>query len=130
MRSNREIGPRGTAARIAAGAAVIVLALVTGGFTAWNAGFGLVALPLVSMIVLGRSSSEFSPLALVAVLVVAVSFVTPVTEGSVLIWLGVSFLLSSVMGVSGCEMVAIPNLLTGRRYRLPCFLFVAIDRAD
>jgi hypothetical protein len=75
-------------------------------------------------------TTECGLLALMAALVVAVSFVSPIDEGSIWIWLGASFLLSAFFGLPGCEMVAIPNLVTGRHQRLPCFLFHSIDRFE
>jgi hypothetical protein len=150
----REIGPHGTTARLAVGFAVLLLAWLTGGFSSWNLVAGIAGIPMVSLVALrwlgtpkaqqGDSSptscsnglygrpgtTECGLLALVAALVVAVSFVSPIDEGSIWIWLGASFLLSAFLGLPGCEMVAIPNLVTGRRHRLPCFLFHAIDRFE
>jgi hypothetical protein len=152
---DREIGPLGTTARIAAGVLALFILVATNGLSLWNLITGLLVLPAIAigfLWTLGFSrdrsravspnsgcayvnerrpwSTEIELLALVTVLVVAVSFVTPITEGSILIWLGTSFLLTSVMGYAGCEMVAIPNLLTGKQHRLPCFLFSSIDRAE
>jgi hypothetical protein len=149
---NREIGPVGTVARVSAGIAALLIAALTDGFSVWNLIAGLAVLPVFAIsalrllgsrkdavdssggcppAVVGRPwTAECALLALAAIFVVAVSFVTPITEGSIFTWLGASFLLSSVLGYAGCEMVAIPNLLTGRQHRLPCFLFSAIDRAE
>ena len=151
----REIGPLGTFARALAGIAALLIAVLTSGFSVWNLIAGLVVLPAVAILALrifgsnpgsstaagpisgcspvidGRPwTTECALLALVTVLVVAVSFVTPITEGAIWIWLGASFLLSSFLGYAGCEMVALPNLMTGRQHRLPCFLFSSIDRAE
>lgn len=150
---DREIGPLGTIARILAGIAALLLLAVTEGLSVWNLGTGLVGLPIVATLALrglsmlhpdaisgdgdcrtvvraGPCTTECLLLALVALLVVGVGFVTPITEGAILIWLGVSFLLAAFLGYEGCELVAIPNLLTGRQDRLPCFLFNPIDRVE
>jgi hypothetical protein len=152
---NREIGPVGTLARVSAGVAALFIALFTHAFSVWNLIAGLAVLPALAIAVLpflgprGDRSTAVGPdggcppsgearpwttecalLALVAVFVVAASFFTSITEGSILIWLGASFLLSSVLGYAGCEMVALPNMLTGRQHRLPCFLFSSLDRAE
>lgn len=154
-KKDREIGSLGTCARIAAGVLALLVLVATNGLSVWNLVTGLLVLPAVAIGFLwtlgfrrdrssavspnsgcayvnerSQCSTEIELLALVTVLVVAASFVTPITEGSILIWLGISFLLSSVMGYTGCEMVAVPNLLTGKQHRLPCFLFSSIDRAE
>lgn len=152
--STREIGPLGTLARALAGIAALLIAVLMSAFSVWNLIAGLVVLPAVAIlalrffgsrpgsstaagppsrrspVIVGRPWTECALLALVTVLVVAVSFVTPITEGAIWIWLGASFLLSTFLGFVGCEMVALPNLLTGRQHRLPCFLFSSIDRAE
>ena len=72
--------------------------------------------------------------ALVAVLVIAnAATVAPTSaDGSVTIWvwLGVSMLVAAARGYGGCEVLAIPNLLTGRRDQIGCLLYTPIDRVD
>ena len=150
----REIGPRGTIARITAGVAAFLVAVLTDRFTRWNLAAGMLGLPVVAILALewsrsrGRTSTsdgcttgshppecppwraECALLALITVVVIGMSFVSPIDEGSIWMWLGSSFLLSSILGYSGCEMVAIPNLVTGKQHRIGCFLFSSIDRAD
>jgi hypothetical protein len=68
-------------------------------------------------------------------LTLAVAFVldalTPV-DGDVAfwVWIGASMLLAAVRGYAGCELLAFPNALTGRRDQLGCILFTPIDAAD
>lgn len=137
---------------MAAGVAALFLA-AQAGVTAWNVIAGLVGLPLLTLAALrwldprDRSASacndsgcseesprlwrtEFALLALVTLVAIVVSLLTPINDGAVWTWLTASFLLSSILGESGCEMASIPNLLTGKRHRFPCFLFHAIDRLE
>ena len=149
----REIGPAGTLARLAMAGAALAVGALGDAFTTWNVAFGLLGLPVVALLTLRIPSSfdegieadcceaahtarpsndrwlyEWILLGAVTAAVIAVSLVTPVTEGSVWVWLSLSFLLAAVEGHTGCEMVTLPNLLTRKRYRVPCLSFVSVDR--
>jgi hypothetical protein len=39
-------------------------------------------------------------------------------------------LLAAWRGYGGCEVLAIPNLLSGRREEIGCVLYTTIDRAE
>ncbi len=47
-----------------------------------------------------------------------------------LIFYGFSMLLAAARGYAGCELLAIPNWLTGRDDQLGCLLFAPIDRLE
>ena len=62
---------------------------------------------------------------------IAISFVTPV-DGGVAIWvfLGVSMLVAAARGYAGCEVLAIPNAVSGRDDQIGCILYSPIDAAE
>jgi hypothetical protein len=96
----REIGPIGTAARMVGGLIAIGLPIVLGGFGWWDAAVG-------------------------------VDILTPASGDVALwVWLGGSMLVAAARGFGGCEVLAIPNLITGRRDQIGCILFTPIDRAE
>jgi hypothetical protein len=45
-------------------------------------------------------------------------------------WIGASLLLAASRGYGGCEVLAIPNLIMGRRDQIGCMIFTPIDRAE
>jgi hypothetical protein len=67
-----------------------------------------------------------------AVLAVAVALaaVTPVSGVAIWGFFGVSMLVAAARGYAGCEVLAIPNAITGRRDRIGCILYTPIDRAE
>jgi len=147
----REIGPIGTASRVVVGLVAIALPIALGGFGWWDAAAALVALPLIaagaaalitaayrrlSPESLTRRHAICSSLAcwLVAVMIVAavaLDAVTPASgEVAFWVWLGASMLVAAARGYGGCEVLAAPNLLSGRRDQVGCVLFTPIDRAE
>ena len=68
----------------------------------------------------------------VAALAIAVglTFVTPADEPAVWLWIGMSLVLAAARGDAGCEVLAVANLLTGRRERVGCIVFTPIDAAE
>jgi hypothetical protein len=146
----REIGPLGTIARVALGLAAIVASIASGGIGWWDWA------TLNALVVLGTAAASLviagfaryapdafasrrsicSPLAcsLVALLVglsSAMSALTP-ADGAVVfgVWAGASLLVGAAAGHGGCEVLAYPNALTGRRDRIGCPLFTPIDAAE
>jgi len=147
---SREIGPIGTAARVAGGLIAIAVPIAISGLSWWDLGAALVALPLVatglSALVtagytrlapeaLNRPHVVCSPpacvlsLAIVAV-AAGLSAATPVSFVAFWVWLGASMLLAAARGYDGCEMLAFPNAITGRRDRIGCLLYTPIDEAE
>jgi Family of unknown function (DUF6410) len=119
----------------------------------WDVVLGVVVLPLVSLaasVGLNRAVSGRGSMAsvrrawsaaqlvvagciLVAVTVVGVglTFVSP-ADGPVglLIFLGVSMLVAAVAKYDGCEVLALPNLVLGRRDAIWCPIYSPIDTAE
>lgn len=147
----REIGPIGTAARVVGGLIAIGLPIALGGFGRWDAAAALVALPLVATGAAAFVTSAYRRLAaealarrdaicsgaacwLVAIAIgaaVGVEILTPASgEVALWVWLGGSMLVAAARGFGGCEVLAIPNLITGRRYQIGCILDTPIDRVE
>jgi hypothetical protein len=147
----REIGPIGTASRIAGGLIAIALPIALGGFGWWDAAAALIALPLVATAAAALVTSAYRQLApkalarrdaicsgpacwLIVLTVGAaagIDALTPATgEVGLSVWLGASMLVAAGRGYGGCEVLAISNLMTGRRERIGCLLYTPIDRAE
>ncbi|MGH2383231.1 MAG: hypothetical protein ACRDG7_18690, partial [Candidatus Limnocylindria bacterium] len=43
---------------------------------------------------------------------------------------GASMLVAGARGYAGCEVLAFPNAITGRRDRIGCLLYTPIDSAE
>jgi len=146
----RDIGPGATAARVAVGAALVVLGLVTGPGR-WDVAAAVLLHPLLAVLAaaglaralrLGvvrsgpgdwtRSEAGASlAVGMVVLLVgIALTFVSPVGGPSLYLFFGGSMLLAAVMGYAGCEVLALPNLLLRRRDAVWCLLFSPLDRAE
>jgi hypothetical protein len=142
----RLIGPVGTASRVAIGVAAIVLAGYRGDLTWWDGAAAVAGFPLVAAIALpalrGARTRLFTAATapggprryVVSVVVVAfavgLTFATPADAPAVWLWIGVSLLLAAARGDAGCEVLAVANLLTGRRESVGCMLFTPIDAAE
>jgi hypothetical protein len=61
---------------------------------------------------------------------IALSVVTPVNDVAIWSFFGFSMLVAALRGYAGCEVLAIPNALTGRRDQIGCVLYTPIDRAE
>jgi hypothetical protein len=151
VRDRREIGPIGAVSRIAGGLIAIALPIGIGGFTWWDAAAALVALPLAAtgaaaLIIatyqrrapgaLGRRRAICSGPAcwLIAIMIgtaAGIDALTPASgEVALLIWLGVSMLIAAARGYGGCEVLGVPNMITGRRFQIGCILYTPIDRME
>ena len=149
--TRREIGPIGTAARVVGGVTAVALPIALGGFGWWDAAAVLVALPLVASgaaVLVTAAYRRLAPDALVrrqAICsghacwliataigaVVAIDALTPASgEVALWVWLGGSMLVAAARGYGGCEVLAIPNMVTGRRDQIGCILYTPIDRAE
>jgi hypothetical protein len=144
----RQIGPVGTATRLAGGAVAIAVPILLDGFSWWDALGALVLLPLIAAIAAtairvvypaavrtaaaGPALCSVRGCVLVVVMVAANSGLAAVTpiEGnvSIWVWLGGSMLLAALAGYGGCEVLALPNLLTGRNDQIGCLLYTPVDR--
>jgi hypothetical protein len=151
FRTDRQIGPAGTSARLLGGTLAIALPIALDGFSWLEAAMALVALPVIATIAAPLITAGYrhahpaalrsqhaicSPLGctLLAVMVVANAVIVAPTDanGSVTIWvwLGASMLLASARGYAGCEALAVFNLITGRRDQIGCLLYTPIDNAE
>jgi hypothetical protein len=130
----RRIGPVGSAARIAVGATLVVLALAW-----WDAGprdiaIGLVALPALAtltMLVRRRSAAPLrlgaaGHLVTLAHLTVTVSLVPDAAA----LFYGSMALVAGSQGNGGCEITAISNWLRRRDDQVGCPVFAAFDACD
>ena len=118
----------------------------------WAVGLAIIVLPAVSlaaslglrMAISRRQRMEAVPAAwsgpdiaaaathLICVIAagVAVTFVTPANgAGGLLMFLGLSMLIAAGAGYQGCEVLAVPNLLLGRRDAIWCPVYCPIDQA-
>jgi hypothetical protein len=150
MTHPRQIGPIGTASRVAVGVIAIALPITLSGIGWWDIGAALVAYPLIvtaASAVVTAAYSSLAPEALgrrhalcsgpacvlglvMVAIAVGVSALTPVDGVALWVWLGASMLLAAARGYGGCELLAFPNAITARRDQIGCFLFTPIDRAE
>jgi hypothetical protein len=146
----REIGPIGTAARLVGAGAALALPTLLDDFSRWDLLVGLVGLPLLATVgfeavragyeryVPGGIGSRAGTcwgaacwlLAIVVAALIPLAAFTPVTDTSLWIWIGASLLLAAVRGYGGCEILAFPNALTGRRDQVGCILFTPLDQVE
>lgn len=145
----REIGLLGTLARIVGGAVAVSLPIAVGGFGWWDAAAAFVLLPLVALAAASAIAAAFQQVGpsalqsrhavctwpaclLVGAMIAtnaAFAAVTPANGNvSLWVWLGASMLLAAARGYGGCEVLAIPNLLTRRRDQIGCILYNPLDR--
>jgi hypothetical protein len=150
-RSGRQIGPLGTLARTVGGLVAISLPIALHGLSVTEALVAFLGLPLAAILAtplveLGTRrfalrapvschATCFGPACVLIIVLVAANdaMVAPSTANgnvTLAVWLGASMLLAAARGYGGCEVLAIPNLLSGRRDQIGCLLFTPIDRAD
>jgi hypothetical protein len=151
LRERREIGPIGTVSRIAGGVLAIGLPIAIGGFAWWDAAAALFVLPVVATAAAALIVATYQRLApealrrrraicsgpacwLIAIMIGAaagIDALTPASGGIALwVWLGASMLIAAARGYGGCEVLAVPNLITGRRDQIGCILYTPIDRME
>src|SRR5919108_5852770 len=146
----REIGPIGTAARLVGAGVAIALPTLLDEFSRWDLLVGLVGLPLLATVafeavragyeryVPGGIASQRGTcsgaacwlIAIVLAALIPVAALTPVTGTSLWIWIGGSLVLAAVRGYGGCEILAFPNALSGRRDQVGCIVFTPIDELE
>jgi hypothetical protein len=151
IRDRREIGPIGTVSRVAGGLIAIAFPIAIGGFGRWHAAAALLVLPLVATTAAALIVSTYQRLApqalrraraicsgpacwLIAIMIgtaVGIDALTPASgEVAFGVWLGTSMLIAAARGYGGCEVLAVPNLITGRRDQIGCILYTPIDRLE
>jgi hypothetical protein len=138
----REIGPVGTALRLAVALGLLYLAgAVEGG--SWDVNWfdplvAFIALPGV-MLVIGmiarsrdRGQIRFTGITGHALNagVIIVLFVNPYTAGGAALFYGVTMLVAAWRGQRGCESTVISNLILRRDDQIGCPLFLPADEAE
>ena len=143
----RQIGPVGTMTRIAGGLAAIALPIALSGITWWDVATALVVLPLMAMLAAAAVTAVYRRsavntaragdgeawirsavvLALVVGIGTPLTFVSPVDGTAIWIFIGLSLLIAAFRGDGGCEAVALPNALSGRRDPIGCVIYAPID---
>ena len=148
---SREIGPFGTAGRVAGGALLIAVAIARDdSIRAWDVAFAVSALPLIAGLTaalvpvayqqrapraLARDGSAWSGpslavVALVLGIATALTFVTPANEPAIWLFVGISMLVAAARGQGGCELVALSNVFSGRDDRVGCAVYGPVDEAE
>jgi hypothetical protein len=132
--AGRRVGRWGTAARLAVGFTLVILALAV-----WDASWlevliGLVALPgLATLVVLLRPRSA-SPLRLGAaghlVTLAHVAVTMSVVPEAAALFYGSMALVAGLLGNRGCEITAVANSLRRRDDQIGCPLFAPFDELD
>ncbi|WP_328993791.1 hypothetical protein OG394_05455 [Kribbella sp. NBC_01245] len=147
-RSWRQIGPVGTASRLALGG-YLVWTLVDSpfpqGVSPWSIGLGVLVLPaLFTGWQWLRARRRPAPLAATGPLATAINFAgflalyfTPVyapplawTQDAAVLFYGVAMLLAAIRGYAGCEVLAISNWLLRRDDHIGCLVFSPIDQLE
>jgi hypothetical protein len=149
--TERQIGPIGTAARLVGGMLAITLPIAIHGLSRSEAAVALVGLPVIAAVAAPLITAVYrsvyptalrsqhaicSPLGctLIAVMVAANGAIVAPTHANgnvtIWVWLGASMLIAAARGYAGCEVLAISNLITGRRDQIGCILYTPIDTAE
>jgi hypothetical protein len=144
--SGRDIGPIGTGSRVVVGALVAAVPVTAWGIAWWDVAAAVIAFPLIAAaayaFVVGLRRGPASRLArapyiwsgLVLLLVVGaatlVTFLTPADAVAIWVFFGGSMLVAAVKGYGGCEVLAVPNAISGRRDQIGCILYGPIDAAE
>lgn len=142
-RTGRQIGPVGTVTRVVLGGGFLAWGLLVphrhplldlpgAGSRVWGALVGLVVLPALLTVAVRLRGRTAAPLRLgsseaaccVTGVLVLASFVAPI---AILTFVGGTMLLLAGTGRGGCEVMAVPNLLLGRRDYLACLGVSQID---
>src|ERR687898_553568 len=85
--------------------------------------------------VTGGPDREIGPIgtasrAVGGLIAIVLTIATPVSDVALLSFVGVSMLVAALRGYAGCEVLAIPNAITGRRDQIGCVLYTPIDAAE
>lgn len=132
--TTQNVGPWGTAARIAVGSAMVVGAFASGIVTL-DAVLGLIVFPLVVSVVVLLRGRKAGPVRLTGpeghcincALGAAAIVLVP---GAALLFYGFSMLVAAARGYGGCELFALSNWLWYRNDQIACPVFHYIDRAE
>ena len=135
-RAERDIGPVGTASRVVGGLLFVALPVAVWGLGWWDVAASVAGFPLLALaagVLLPRARPVLWAWGVFAAVLGAatlVTFVTPVDATAIWVFLGVSTLLGAARGYGGCEVLAIPNVIMGRRDRVGCLIYSPIDALE
>ena len=141
-KTERDIGPIGTAARVLTGLALLYIAggatIASWGIEAQDALIGLGALPAV-MVALGLAARRYAPgpirftgplgIALNLAIILAL-IANDVTGGGATIFYGATMLIAAWRGQAGCEGTVVSNWVLGRDDQIGCPTFTPIDEVE
>lgn len=140
VKTKRLIGPAGTIARLVTGVGLFGLAgwaVVRGDLRIYEVGVGVVVLPAIVMVTvltakrLIGTSAHLNATGPVGTLInlgmIVALFVIPWTTGIAYFFYGIPMFLAAWRGYPGCEMMAISNLILGRRDEVGCPWFWPVD---
>jgi|SRR5918992_5018543 hypothetical protein len=139
----REIGPVGSAIRVAGGLGLLYVAGGAGAPSAWGVEWydpviGFAALPAITLL-LGLAARRFAgqpvrfdgPLATAFNVIVIVALVAnPYTGGGATLFYGATLLVAAWRGQAGCEATVLPNIILGRDDQIGCPTLSPIDAAE
>jgi len=142
----------GTAARAVTGVTLLVSGVTWQNAGWWDLAGALVVLPAFALAASvavdailseprlkrrGRAPWSGVQMAAAGVVIVAVvffgtglTFVSPLNGGVLFLFFGGSMLLASALGYDGCEILALPHAVLGRREAIWCPLYSPLDDAD
>ena len=132
--NGRRIGPRGTAARVLVGTAMIATAALFG-VGLFDVVLALVVFPIAVALFVAIRGRSAAPLRFTgpvghclncAMILAAFIFATD----AALLFYGVSMLVAAVRGSGGCELFAVSNWLWRRDDEIACPFLWPIDRAE
>jgi hypothetical protein len=146
----REIGRLGTLTRVLGGTLALAIPIALNGLGWWDLAVGLVGLPFfaaIAFLMVRAGYERWVPgglaaqsgtcwgascwlVAIVLSAFISVAALTPVSGTAFWVWIGTSLLLAATRGYGGCEILAFPNILTGRRDQVGCLVYTPIDRAE
>jgi hypothetical protein len=142
-RQRRDIGPAGTAIRVAGGLGLLYLAVGAGAPSDWGVDWqdpviGFLALPALTAL-LGLAARRYAghpvrfngPLgAALNVIVIVALVANPYTGGGATLFYGATMLVAAWRGQAGCEATVLPNLILGRDDQIGCPTLSPIDAAE
>jgi hypothetical protein len=139
----REIGPVGSAIRVAGGLGLLYVAGGAGAPSAWGVEWydpviGFAALPAITVL-LGLAAHRLAgqpvrfdgPLAIAFNVIVIVALVAnPYTGGGATLFYAATLLVAAWRGQAGCEATVMPNIVLGRDDQIGCPTLSPIDAAE
>ena len=152
VRGARRLGRVGTVTRVCIGLILAAAAVAVFGLSWWDVVGATLVMPALAVgfaavtnhLIAGTDTASRarqpwsrSQIAAAATIVgatlavgTALTFVSPIDGTAIYLFAGVSMILAAVLGFDGCEVLALPNLVLGRRDAIWCPLYSPIDRVE